>query len=747
MSSGDRKDGPGDDLLTSEDLFGDMLDPSQDPPAPAPAAPRAVMPPRKGPIKVQVSEPGTAHKSIASGDGGVAGEELPDDIAALLDAFSEPGEAATREQAPEPPRPVAPPPPPPPRPAARVAPQRAPGAGPTAKPSSPLTRPGPTMSDFGGVDQLFEALIHDEPASAPAPPAPAPPPPPAASLPEPVRVAAPAPPEPEPTLEAVPELPTLEDAELAPPPWLEPDAQGDDSPPNFDALLEPVPDDAPPALEVLEVVEEPKPAPAKPRAPAKSADPLVAFLKTLPKTRKDAVRSAPPLADDIPPPASRLGTKFAVATPQPPSGEGGLDLAALADEALSSVTPPAGVSARSGKAVQPAPAAHEPVAPAVAEPQAKKPRVPGAEVTYGPYRLLEKVAVGGMAEVFRAKRSGVEGFEKVVAVKRILPHLSDNKEFLDMFVDEAKMVAGLTHPNIVQIFDLGKIEKSYYIAMEYVHGRDLRSILRRGKERGMRIPLDLAVLVVSRMAAALEYAHRARDEAGRPMKIVHRDVSPQNILVSFEGDVKLTDFGIAKAATKATTTDRGALRGKLLYMSPEQAWGKSMDRRSDIYSLGIVLYEMLTDQKPFLGNSEMSVLEMVREGRVASPATLNAKVPERLEKVVMKLLEKDPDERYQDAAELGRDLERVLVDRQPPTSVALSRYLELLFEADERGDAVREAAPELRGEGSGSAGLEMDFDTTMPGSKSRSSAAQPETPRDPKDANSIQGLLKRFGIK
>ena len=180
-----------------------------------------------------------------------------------------------------------------------------------------------------------------------------------------------------------------------------------------------------------------------------------------------------------------------------------------------------------------------------------------------------------MAEVFRAKRSGVEGFEKVVAVKRILPHLSDNKEFVDMFIDEAKMVAGLTHPNIVQIFDLGKIDRSYYIAMEYVHGRDLRSILRRAKERGLRVPLDLSAFVVSRVCSALEYAHRKKDESGRPMKIVHRDVSPQNILISFEGDVKLTDFGIAKAATKATTHRPGRPAGQAPLHEPGAGLGQA----------------------------------------------------------------------------------------------------------------------------------------------------------------------------
>jgi eukaryotic-like serine/threonine-protein kinase len=298
-----------------------------------------------------------------------------------------------------------------------------------------------------------------------------------------------------------------------------------------------------------------------------------------------------------------------------------------------------------------------------------------------------------MAEVFKAKREGVEGFEKIVAVKRILPHLSENKEFLDMFVDEAKMVAGLAHPNIVQIFDLGRIEKSYYIAMEYVHGRDLRSILRRAREKDVRLPLELAVLVVSKVCSALEFAHRKKDERGRAMLIVHRDVSPQNILISFEGDVKLTDFGIAKAATKASITDSGALRGKLLYMSPEQAWGKPMDRRSDLFSLGVVLYEMVTDHRPFLGSTDMSILEMVRECQVAKPSTLNPRLPERLESVIMMALARDPDDRYQDAAEMYRDLEAVMHEGTPLPSGAIARFLESLFDDQERADSVEDTAP------------------------------------------------------
>jgi serine/threonine protein kinase len=359
---------------------------------------------------------------------------------------------------------------------------------------------------------------------------------------------------------------------------------------------------------------------------------------------------------------------------------------------------------------------------------------------YGPYRLVKKIAVGGMAEVFKAKRTGVEGFEKVVAVKRILPHLSDNKEFVDMFIDEAKMVAGLTHPNIVQISDLGKIEKSYYIAMEYVHGRDLRSILRRAKDRGLRLPLDLTVLIVSKVCSALEFAHRKKDERGRPMLIVHRDISPQNILISFEGEVKLTDFGIAKAATKARISDAGALRGKLLYMSPEQAWGKPMDRRSDVFSLGIVFYEMVTDQKPFLGSSEMSILEMVRECRVAPPSDVNPRIPERLEKVVMTALERDPDHRYQDAAEMYRDLDRVLHERQPPTANELTRFMELLFDEEERVEAPPPGAAD-------EAAQEVEFEHPRDVASAEPPTSTATDSGAIKDPLSIQKLLKRFGIK
>jgi serine/threonine protein kinase len=447
----------------------------------------------------------------------------------------------------------------------------------------------------------------------------------------------------------------------------------------------------------------------KPALPAEMAALLDAFG---PKAGGDA----------SPAPSGEIREPFPAAPPPPapvPPDHLALDLAAVAEQAFAE-TPPHGTP--------------------VARTASREPH--WRDAVYGPYELLERVAVGGMAEVFKAKRTGVEGFEKIVAVKRILHHLSDNQEFVDMFVDEAKIVAGLTHPNIVQIFDLGRLESSYYIAMEYVHGRDLRTILRRAKDRGLKMPLDLALRVASLVAAALEYAHRKKDDRGRPMEIVHRDVSPQNILISFEGEVKLTDFGIAKAASKASTTDRGALRGKLLYMSPEQAWGRAMDRRSDLFSLGLVLYETITDQKPFLGTSagsEVSILEAVRQCRIVPPREVSPRIPEELDRLVMKALARDPEDRFQDAAEMARGLERVLRDRPSPTAHEMTRFLEILFDREERGAALHEDHG-LDGSSSGTGpGRPLELDTEEPAEEEPALPILPDLP--------VDVLLKRFGIK
>ncbi len=279
---------------------------------------------------------------------------------------------------------------------------------------------------------------------------------------------------------------------------------------------------------------------------------------------------------------------------------------------------------------------------------------------FGNYYLLEKIAVGGMAELFKARQRGVHNFEKIVAIKRILPHLSDNDEFVRMFIDEAKLAAQLTHPNIVQIFDLGKASGFYYIAMEYVDGKDLRSLLRKVREFKLPFPEPVAAFVTMKVAGALDYAHRKKGMNDKELKLVHRDISPQNVLISGEGAVKLVDFGIAKAATKTTQTVAGALKGKLLYMSPEQALGQPLDSRSDIYSLGLVLFELLTGERCFQADSELGVLEKVRLGKAQNVRDVNPQVSREMASILERALQKNVDQRYPSARFLERDLKALL---------------------------------------------------------------------------------------
>jgi len=278
-------------------------------------------------------------------------------------------------------------------------------------------------------------------------------------------------------------------------------------------------------------------------------------------------------------------------------------------------------------------------------------------IPFGKYYLLERVNVGGMAEVFKAKAFGVEGFERLLAVKRILPNIAEDKEFIEMFIDEAKIAVQLNHANIAQIFDLGKVEDSFFIALEFVHGKDLRSIFDRGRQVGQIMPIAQACFVIMKVCEGLDYAHNKRDASGRELNLVHRDVSPQNVLVSYEGEIKLIDFGIAKAAGKASKTQAGILKGKFGYMSPEQVRGLPIDRRSDIFSVGIVLYELLTGERLFVGESDFSTLEKVRNVEILPPSTYNRKIPDELERIVLKTLAKDVEDRYQNAIDLHDDLQ------------------------------------------------------------------------------------------
>ncbi len=280
-----------------------------------------------------------------------------------------------------------------------------------------------------------------------------------------------------------------------------------------------------------------------------------------------------------------------------------------------------------------------------------------APTLYGKYQLLEQLARGGMAEVYKAKAHGVEGFEKILVIKRILPELSQNPRFVSMFIDEAKIAVTLSHANIVQVFDLGHAEGTYFIAMEYVAGMDLAAMLKRANQARRRLSPELAVFVISELAKGLDYLHRRRDAEMQPLNIVHRDVSPQNVLLSFEGEVKLTDFGIAKARSVAqAVTEVGVIKGKYAYMSPEQLVGQKLDARTDIFSAGTLLYEVLCGQNPFQAASSYDTLQRIRKGAVTPIEELLPDLPEEIGRIVRRAMAAQVEERYQSAGELYEDL-------------------------------------------------------------------------------------------
>jgi serine/threonine protein kinase len=297
---------------------------------------------------------------------------------------------------------------------------------------------------------------------------------------------------------------------------------------------------------------------------------------------------------------------------------------------------------------------------------------------YGKYNLLERIGLGGMAEVWRAKTLGTEGFTKDLVIKRILPRFTSDEEFVRMFIDEARLVARLQHANIVQIFDFDREGDTYYLAMELVEGKDLRQIERVAAKSGVWFPLPMTLYIIAEACKGLHYAH-TKSERGQPLKLVHRDISPHNILISTAGEVKLSDFGIAKAQSRASRTQAGMVRGKLSYMSPEQITGQPLDHRTDIYSMGIVLWEMLTQRRLFSGSDERDIIRRVRDGAVPSPRELNPEVTEAIERVVMKMLVVDRDGRYQSAGEVVRDL----------CSLPVYGY-----EAQALGELVRQLFPE-----------------------------------------------------
>ena len=284
----------------------------------------------------------------------------------------------------------------------------------------------------------------------------------------------------------------------------------------------------------------------------------------------------------------------------------------------------------------------------------------------GRYLLLERLATGGMAEVYRARSQGAGGFEKQVAIKRILPSYSQNEEFRKMFEYEARLSSMLTHANIAQIFDFNKFAETYLLAMEYVDGKNLRQFVNKARKGNVTYSIEFSVFIINEVCKGLEYAHGKKDEmTGKPLNIIHRDMSPQNIMLSYEGAVKIVDFGIAKAKDRVDETRSGIIKGKFGYMSPEQANGNPVDHRTDIFSTGIILWELLTGRRLFSAESDMATLRMIQECVITPPSKINPRVTPELERIVMKILSKDLKLRYASAGDLHRQLLEYLSKNAP----------------------------------------------------------------------------------
>ncbi len=285
---------------------------------------------------------------------------------------------------------------------------------------------------------------------------------------------------------------------------------------------------------------------------------------------------------------------------------------------------------------------------------------------FGKYILLEKLATGGMAEVYLAKSTGANGVNKILAIKRILPQFSENREFIDMFKEEAKIAVNLNHSNVVSIFDFGIEKKQFFLVMEHVEGKNLRQIINELKRVSVSFTIEQVAYMIKEVAAGLDHAHRCIDgSTGRPLNITHRDMSPQNIMLSFDGEVKIIDFGIAKAETQLEVTKAGTLKGKFGYMSPEQAEGQAVDLRTDIFSLGIVVWELLANDRLFTASSEAAILRKIRDCQIPSIRKINPSIPPELERIVNKALQKDKNLRYQTSAAMHRDLNRFLNTQYP----------------------------------------------------------------------------------
>ncbi|MDF1566350.1 MAG: protein kinase [Deltaproteobacteria bacterium] len=309
-----------------------------------------------------------------------------------------------------------------------------------------------------------------------------------------------------------------------------------------------------------------------------------------------------------------------------------------------------------------------------------------------------RIAAGGMAEVFLATRTGAGGFEKTVAVKRILPHLCEDPETVAMFRDEAHLASRLSHPNIAQVFDLVEEDGALLLAMEWIDGKDLRRILRRAEQAGPRLTALRALAIARQVAEALAHAHGAHDADGEPLQIVHRDVSPHNVMITFEGSVKLTDFGIARAAQRSVNTATGMIKGKVAYMSPEQARGEPVDARTDVFALGVVLWEMLCGRRLFSGESDVAILRAVQEQAAPPPSSIDPALTESVDALVLSALHPDREARLPSAAAFARRAGELLHELAAhPDEQALAPWMRALYPAESRGERQgtlrRPAAP------------------------------------------------------
>jgi serine/threonine protein kinase len=298
----------------------------------------------------------------------------------------------------------------------------------------------------------------------------------------------------------------------------------------------------------------------------------------------------------------------------------------------------------------------------------------------GKYEVLRKLATGGMAEIYLARTSGTAGFEKLVVIKRILPTVVDDPHFVQMFLDEARLAAQLRHPNIADVYEVGIDDGAPFFAMEFLHGQDIRTIRFAAHARKEAVPLAISLAIVYGTASALDYAHNLVGPDGAPLHLVHRDVSASNVLVGYEGAVKLIDFGIARASSRQHKTQVGMLKGKIPYMSPEQCRGEALDRRSDLFSLGVVMYELTTGRRPFVGESDFSIMDQIVYQAAPPPSQLVHGYPPELEAIVLRLLARRREERYQSAEELLHDFDPYIGQHRLYVSAkAMSKYMRTMF--------------------------------------------------------------------